>query len=159
MSAINTAAIGSPAGAHNLLGGQGHRKYSPELDELSTRRQTRHTQDSQSIGTSQAPLGTADQMWGQGRDLGAVGQMAFPHLYGQQFQGPGFDIRQMSQYQLGQYGQLAANMPASFNGGMTALHNASSFPSQADVRNTNNRDRQDPGQDWNQAFQGLSLGP
>ena len=157
MSAINTAAIASPAGAQNLLGTQAHRNYSPELDDFTHHRQTRHNQDVPSIGSSQPALG--DQMWAQGRDLGTLGAMPFSQVYAQQFQqGPGFDMRQMSQYPITQYGQLAATIPGVFSGSTPALHNAPSFTSQSDTRNTNNRDRQESGRDWNQSFQGLSLG-
>ena len=157
MSAINTAAIGTSAGAHNLLGGQTRRNYSPEPDDFPNRRQGMHNQDTPSIGSSQPPLG--DHMWTQGREIGAVGGMSFPQLYNQQFQqGSGFDVRQMSQYPMAQYGQLAANIPGVVSGNIPMLHNAAAFTSQPDNRNTNNRDHQDPNRDWNQAFQGLSLG-
>lgn len=159
MSAINTAAIASPAGAQNMLGAQAHRNYSPELDDYSHHRQTRHTQDGPSLESTQ-PAG-GDHLWAQARDLGGVGGMPFSQVYAQQFQqGPGFDLRQLSQqYPMAQYGQLAATMPGVFSGNVPALHNAPSFSSQTDTRNnTNPRNRQDPGRDWNQAFQGLSLG-
>ena len=162
MSAINTAAIASPAGAQSLLGAQAHRNYSPEIDDYTHHRQARHTQDGPSIGSTQPGLG--DLSWTQGRDLGNVGAMPFSQIYAQQFQqNPGFDMRQMSQYSMAQYGQLAATMPGVFGGNVPpTLHNAASFTSQTDTRNNNNgnRDRQDAagGRDWNQAFQGLSLG-
>ena len=157
MSAINTAAIGSPAGAHNLLGGQTLRNYSPELDDFAHCRQGTHNQETSSTGSTQPPLG--DHIWTQGREIGAVGGASFPPLYNQQFQqGPGFDVRQISQYPMAQYGPLAANIPGVVSGSIPVLHNAASFTSQPDNRNTHNRGRQDPNRDWNQAFQGLSLG-
>lgn len=157
MSAINTAAIASPAGAQNLLGAQAHRNYSPELDDYTHTRQARHTHDGPSVGVTQPAHG--DHSWAQGRELGNAGAMPFSQVYAQQFQqNPGFDLRQMSQYSMAQYGQLAATMPGVFSGNGSALHNAPSFTSQTDNRNANNRERQEAGRDWNQAFQGLSLG-
>ena len=155
MSAINTAAIGSPAGAHNMLGGQTNCNYSPELDDLLNRRQGMHNQDTSSVGSTQPPL--ADHSWTQGREIGAVGGMSYPQPYNQQFQqSPGYDVRHISQYPMAQYGQVAGSIP-SVSSNIPMLHNAASFTSQPDNRSTNNQDRQDPNRDWNQVFQGLSL--
>ncbi len=155
MSAINTAAIGSPAAANHLLGGQSHRHYSPELDELPNRRL--HNQDVSSGGSISGLLG--DEIWTPGREVSSVGGMTFPQLYNQQFQpNPAFDVRHLSQYPIGQYGQLAANIPSVVGSPIPMLHNGNAFVPQSDTRSANRRDREGHGSDWNENFQGLSLG-
>ena len=157
MSAINTAAIGSPAGAHHLLGNQSHRHYSPELDEFPNRRQGLHNLDVSSSGTIPASLG--DHMWTTGRESGASGAMAFSQVYNQPFQqSPAFDVRHMNQYAVGQYGQLAANLPGVVGGSIPTLHNTTSSVSQPDARGANHPDREGHGSNWSENFQGLSLG-
>lgn len=164
MSAINTAAIGSPGGSHHLPNGPGHGAFSPELDEYSMRRHTRQDPSPTSTGISQTALGAPDHGWDPNRDIGSIGGLTYPQLYGQPFQAPGFDMRQLSQYPMDyrHLGPHAVNPQASFNSldyDAPNLHHNSSFTSQPEDRNDVARERQDPARDWTQAFQGLSLGP
>lgn len=160
MSAINTAAIGSPAGGHHLLAGSGHRNFSPELDEYPNHRQPRHNRVSPTIGSSQMALAASDSVWDQNRDISTVGGLPFTHLYGQPYQSSAFDMRQMAQYPMSQHGHLTAGTPPLFgnpNYNASSLHHTSSFVSQSESQTAGVPERHGPA-NWNQTFQGLSLG-
>ena len=144
-------------GANHLLGSQSHRHYSPELDDFSNRRQGVHNQDMSTGGSIPAVQG--DHMWTSGREIEAVGGMTFPPLYSQQFQqNPAYDVRHLSQYPMAQYGQPATNLSSVIGSSNPMLHSPNSFVSRSDTRGASRRDREGHGNDWNEHFQGLSLG-
>ncbi len=163
MSAINTAAIGSPAAAQHLLGSTGRSAPNTDYEEYAARRKTHNYVHSTSASSSQPTSTAFDPMWDPARDVGSVGGLAFPQLYTQQYQGQGYDMAQL-QYPMDyrQVGQQATNMPSQFSGpvGYSShdLHHTSSFTSQPENGIARPQDRQAVGGDWTHSFQGMSLG-
>ena len=165
MSAINPASFQTPVGGLQIPGGAGPNAFGADVDQYPNRRQPRQIPTSSvSTGPAKAALGAFDQAWGPGREGNVIGGMAFPQLYAQPFPPHDLDVRQLDQYSLEyrQGLQQALGMQPTFtspNYNAPNLHQPSSLTSRPDSSNGGPQPAQILGRDWNQAMQGLSLGP
>ncbi len=166
MSAINPASFQTPVGGLQIpgaVGPSGPSAFGSDIDQYTGRCQQRQHQTSTSAGPTQATLRAFDQAWTPNRDSNTINIMAFQQLYGQPFQGNDLDIRHLDQYPMAyrQNVQQVRNMQSPFTSGSynpPNLHHSSSFTSRPDSSNGGPLSSQVLGRDWNESFQGLSLG-
>ncbi len=166
MSAINPASFQTPVGGLQIPGIAGpstSSTFGSDTNQYAGRGQQRQHPTSTPAGSTQALLGAFDQAWNPSRDSNAINTMAFQQLYGQPFQGNDFDVHHLDQYPntYPHNVQQALNMQSPFSSGSydsANLHHSSSFTSRPGSSNDGPQSSQVLGRDWNQSFQGLSLG-
>ncbi len=164
MSAINPASFQTPVGGLQIPGSAAPSALSGDVDNYVHRRQQRQQPTSASSGSNQAAADGFDHVWNPSRDGNAMNAMAFSQLYAQPYPPQGVDMRQLEQYPLEyrQGVQQMLNMQSSFNFpdyNMPDLRHSSSLTSRPDSSNGGVQPSCLLGRDWNQAMQGLSLGP
>lgn len=161
MSAINTAAIGLPAGGHHPFGVLSHRNISPKFAQLSSRRHATHDSGPLNTGHYLAPFGANDQMWShRPKESGIHDGIFFPSILDQNYNSPQYAHRQSDHSAMLQYGHVVGTAPTSLNAPICsspALHNSTFLVSRTENRNTASREMQSEGFSWGQTFQGLSL--
>ena len=160
MSAINTAAIASPAGGPRPLGLPARSTMNHDHEEYSSG----HYTHSAATVSTQAPMTALEPIYEPIRNGGMVGGMTYDmYPQNQAFHPQTFITRQISPFaaEYRPQSQHAVSIPSllgttvGYTG--SSLHHASSFNSQPDSSHEEHRDRQLPG-NWPQAFNGLSLG-
>ena len=158
MSAINTAAIATPAPGQHLLGGPAHRNYSPELDEYAGRHQPGRNPQSPAVASpSEQFAGNDQQLWNPGQSFSAMPPGALNPYYGPIMPGSGFDTRHLM---MGPYTQPTGNMQGFFGPADYGASVAQTNPpvsSQPEQRASNPRERHDMNDKWNEAFSRLSM--
>ena len=159
MSAINTAAIASPAAGPRALRLPARSRDSQDVDENPSVRYVQPV-----AASSHPPISTFDSMYNTMRTGGLVGGMPYdPYPPAQAFHTQGYDNRHMSSFPLNYRppGQSAATIPSQHSTAIgyapSSLHHTSSFNSQSEINHGGHHDRYVAG-DWAQTFQGLSLG-
>lgn len=165
MSAINPASFQTPVGGLQIPGVVGPNAFGADVDQFSSRRQPRQISNlAVSTGPTQSALGVFDQAWVAAQEGNVINGMAFPQHYAQPFPPHDLDLRQLDQYSL-EYRQglpQALGMQPTFtspNYNAPNLHASPSCTSRPDSSNGGPQPSQMFGRDWNQAMQGLSLGP
>ena len=160
MSAINTAAIASPAGGPRPLSMHLRSAMNNELGDFPS---GRYTHSGTTI-SSQPSMTAFDALYDPIRSGRMVGGLTYD-LYPQvpAFQQQGFDTRHMSPFSVDYHpqGQQAVSIPSQFGNAIgfapSGLHHASSFHPQTDSGHGGQHSRQMPG-DCTQGLQSLSLG-
>ena len=166
MSAINPASFQTPVGGLQIPGyggPSGSRVFADDIEQLTARRHQRHRPTSTSIGPAHPLHGPFEHTWGSNQDVNVINNMAVQPLYSQPFQRNDMDPRQLDQYPLDYRPGLAhmLNMHpplTSTSYSAHGLHHSSSFASRPQSSNGGPQVPHASGRDWNQAFQGLSLG-
>lgn len=161
MSAINPASFVTPVAGLQLPSGLGPGAFNSESDRYSTTpQQQQHHEPTYSIpGSSAQTQGAFERLW-ETNPAAGVAPLPFGHIYSQPFQPQDIDNRHMDQlpmeYRMGA-GQHATApqaryhpMPYHLDPSKYGLRPASSTEG---IRKTHVL-----GNDWNQSFQGLSLG-
>ena len=166
MSAINPASFQTPVGGLQIPGGVAStapNTVSTAFDQYPGRRQQRQHPVPTTAGTRQAVPGASDHTWISNRDDNGVNSMVFQQPYGQTFPGSDLDVRQLDQYSL-DFRQGGPQVPGvhsfynSYGYNAPSVHHSSLFASRSDSSDGGVHSSQIPGRDWNQSFQGLSLG-
>lgn len=166
MSAINPASFQTPVGGLQIPGAvglSGPSTFGSDMNQHAGRRQQRQHPASTLAGSTQPALGTLDQACTPSLDSNAINAMAFQQLYGQPFQGSDLNVHHLSQYPstYRQHVQQPLNMQSSITSGSydsPILHHSSSFISRPGSSNGGPQPSQILGRNWDQSFQGLSLG-
>lgn len=166
MSAINPASFQTPVGGLQIpgsVGPTGPSAFNSDHDQYLNRHSQRQHPVSTSAAPTQTAINTFDPTWSASRENNAINGMAFQQLYAQPFPSHDLDVRQLDQYSLDYRPgvQQVLNMHAPFtSSGYPShnLHHSTSFTSRPDSGNGGQQTSQVLGRDWNQSFQGLSLG-
>lgn len=166
MSAINPASFQTPVGGLQIpgaVGSSGPSGFGSDIDQYASRRQQRQQPSSTSAGPAQAVLGGIDPAWTSSRDGNAINGIPYHQLYSQPFQGHDPNVRPLdpysSTYRPNVQQFLSMHSPFTSEGyNSPSLHHSSSFTSRPDSSNGGPQSSQTLGRDWNQSFQGLSLG-
>lgn len=165
MSAINPASFQTPAGGLQIPGGvvsSGPSIIGTDLEQYPNPGQRRQHQVPAPAGAVQPIQSNFDHSWQSSRDGNAISNMAFQQLYGRTFPGHELDVRE-DQYPLDHrqgfpqmFSMGSPFNPLGYN--VPNLNNSTSFTSRPGSSNAGAHPSQVPSQDWNQSFQGLSLG-
>lgn len=163
MSAINPASFVTPVTGLQLPTGLGPGAFSSDSEHYSDRRQQKSLSTFPTLGVPQLGSGSFDRMWDPNRDVAASnGGMSFPHLYAQPFQSHDLDTRHLDQYPIEyrQAGQQVLGLQPRFNSNsypVPDLHH-SSYAISSENNSGGTRKPHALGSEWNNTFQGLSLG-
>lgn len=161
MSAINPASFASPVAGLQLPSGLGPGAFNTEQDQYSTHHSV-HNDPSYSIPSSSNPAhGALDRLWDTNHTPG-VTSLPYTHVYSQPFQPHDLDSRHLEQLSMDYRSnpqQAAAPLsryhPMSYQ--LEGLH-SSQYAIRPDSDGKGIRKPHLHGNDWSQAFQGLSLG-
>lgn len=159
MSAINPASFVTPVAGLQLPSGLGPGAFNTDSDPYTTHRPQQNDPAYSVPTTSNLTHGTFDRLWDTNQSAG-VPSLPFGHIYSQPFQPQDLGTRHLDQlpmeYRLN--GQHSAITQSRYHPTPQYLEGLHPYTMRPDSSNGGARKPHLHGNDWSQAFQGLSLG-
>lgn len=163
MSAINPASFASTATAFQPPSGLGPGAFASESGSGLDRRQFRVTPNSATISASQGGYRALGRVWEPSQESANLNQLPLSHSFAQHYPSSDFDGRHLDQYPV-EYphsSQHLLGVQPRYNSGVYDLSHVHHplYTTAIGTRDDIVRASDNINTDWNQSFQGLSLGP
>ncbi|KAL8903504.1 MAG: hypothetical protein Q9207_003889 [Kuettlingeria erythrocarpa] len=163
MSAINPASFASTATAFQPPSGLGPGAFVSEPSPGQDRRKFQVTPNPATIGASQGGYRVPGRVWEPSQDGATLNQLPLSHSFAQHYPSSDFDGRHLDQYPV-EYPHSSQHLlgpQPRYNSGVydiSGVHHRL-YTTALGTRDDLIRASENINTDWNQSFQGLSLGP